>query len=209
MPPHRVYIESHLGGGSVLRHKKSAERNIGVEIDPATLKKWSEKPASTELEIHHGDAVSFLTEFDFHGGELVYSDPPYLARTRRQDRVYTYDYTDADHVRLVSALKKLPCYVMLSGYDNELYNTMLPEWRKVTFSAKAHTDVRKECVWLNFPEPEMLHDSRYLGSTYRERQTIQRRQMRIRSRIDCMPPIERNELLRWATETYGPIEEIA
>jgi hypothetical protein len=192
-----------------MRHKKPAERNIGVEIDPVAIKMWEGQPANPALEIQQGDAISFFTEFEFQGGELVYSDPPYLARTRRQERVYTYDYNDADHMRLISVLKQLPCYVMLSGYDNELYNTMLPEWRKVTFNAKTHTDVREECVWLNFPEPEMLHDSRYLGSTYRERQTIQRRQMRIRSRIDGMPPIERNELLRWAAETYGPIEEIA
>lgn len=29
--PHEVYIETHLGGGAVLRHKRPAGRNIGIE----------------------------------------------------------------------------------------------------------------------------------------------------------------------------------
>jgi len=32
MPPHSVYIETHLGGGSVLRHKRPAKRNIAIEV---------------------------------------------------------------------------------------------------------------------------------------------------------------------------------
>jgi len=31
MPPHEVYIETHLGGDAVMRNKRPAERNIGLE----------------------------------------------------------------------------------------------------------------------------------------------------------------------------------
>src|SRR5687767_12605543 len=37
MPPHRVYIETHLGGGAVLRHKAPAELSIGIDSDPAVI----------------------------------------------------------------------------------------------------------------------------------------------------------------------------
>jgi len=37
MPPHDVYIETHLGGGAVIRNKKPARRNIGLEIDPKVI----------------------------------------------------------------------------------------------------------------------------------------------------------------------------
>jgi len=30
MPPHEVYIETHLGGGAVIRKKKPAKKNIGL-----------------------------------------------------------------------------------------------------------------------------------------------------------------------------------
>jgi site-specific DNA-adenine methylase len=40
MPPHRTYIETHLGGGAVLRHKRPAETNIGLEKDEAVVERW-------------------------------------------------------------------------------------------------------------------------------------------------------------------------
>ena len=34
MPLHEVYIETHLGGGAIMRNKRPARRNIGIDIDP-------------------------------------------------------------------------------------------------------------------------------------------------------------------------------
>ena len=202
MPPHQTYIESHLGGGAVMRNKKAALRSIGLEIDPLVIEQWREERLGL-CELYQADAVTFLETFTFTGDELVYVDPPYVPETRRRIKVYRCDYTYADHQRLLDCLVSLPCKVMLSGYDNELYNSVLIGWRKVQFSAKTHADVREEVVWMNFESPDRLHDSRYRGETFRERQTIQRRQARLRSRIDDMDPIERTELLQWMQENYG------
>ena len=30
MPPHDTYIESHLGGGAIMKRKPPAQRNIGI-----------------------------------------------------------------------------------------------------------------------------------------------------------------------------------
>jgi len=35
MPPHDTYIEAFLGSGAVLRHKRTANVNIAIELDPA------------------------------------------------------------------------------------------------------------------------------------------------------------------------------
>ncbi len=42
MPPHEIYIEAYLGGEAVMRHKYSAKRNIGVEIDSEVIQMWRE-----------------------------------------------------------------------------------------------------------------------------------------------------------------------
>ena len=202
MPPHHTYIESHLGGGAVMRHKKTASRNIGIDLDPWVIERW-QKDYPGACELHECDAISFLQGFDFQGDELVYVDPPYLPETRRRDKVYRHDYTGDDHLRILRLLVTLPCNVMVSGYESELYNHELSGWRKVIFPAKTHVEVREECVWMNFEHPERLHDARYLGDTYRDRQTVQRRQARLRSRIERMPPAERNELLAWLQTSYG------
>ncbi|MBD8204783.1 DNA adenine methylase [Pseudomonas viridiflava] len=208
MPPHQTYIESHLGGGAVMRNKKAAQRSIGLDLDSNVIHRWqAEQPLACEL--HRIDALSFLEAFSYTGKELVYVDPPYLPETRRRSKVYRCDYTSADHLRLLRCLISLPCMVMISGYPNELYDRELAGWRKVSFAAKTHVDVREEVVWMNFDVPSRLHDSRYRGETFRDRQTIQRRQSRLRSRIDGMDPLERAELLQWMQDNYGIAEEAA
>lgn len=113
-----------------------------------------------------------------------------------------HDYTQKQHEALLTLFTQLPCMVMISGYDSPLYNEMLSGWQKVSFPAKTHTDVREECVWMNFSPPRVLHDARYLGSTFRERQAIKRRQIRMLDRIQRMNAIERNELITWLNNTY-------
>ncbi len=208
MPPHQTYIESHLGGGAVMRHKKTAQRNIGLDLDARVIELWRSELAGI-CELHEIDAVTFLEGYSFNGEELVYADPPYVPETRRRTKVYRCDYSENDHIRLLRCLVALPCKVMLSGYDCDLYNCELVKWRKVSFRAKTHVEMREETVWMNFAPPNRLHDSRYMGETFRDRQTIQRRLARLRTRIDSLDPIERHELLQWAQKHYGNSEETA
>ena len=35
MPPHSVYIESHLGGGALMKRKPTGVRSIGIDRDCA------------------------------------------------------------------------------------------------------------------------------------------------------------------------------
>ncbi|PMU22120.1 DNA methylase [Pseudomonas sp. GP01-A8] len=206
MPPHQTYIETHLGAGAVMRHKKTAARNIGVDIDPAVHQTWATLDVQG-LELVQGDASRFLGGFEFEGSELIYADPPYVTETRRRSKIYRFEYDLGQHEELLRTLSSAPCKVMISGYDNALYNETLQGWRKVTFMAKTHTDLREECVWMNYAAPQELHDSRYLGDTFRERQTIARRHSRLRDRVNAMDPVERNDFLRWITQTYGSVQE--
>ncbi|WDM74795.1 DNA adenine methylase [Xanthomonas sp. NCPPB 1638] len=206
MPKHEVYIESHLGGGAVMRNKRPAKRSVGIDLDPATLQRWNGIHIPN-MELVNEDALTYLNRFSLAGTELIYVDPPYLPKTRRRERVYRFDYSINDHVALLDLLRTLPCAVMVSGYENELYNDMLSGWRRVTFNAKTHVEVRQESVWMNYAEPAVLHDARYLGTNFRERQQIQRRQATIRRRVQEMPTVERSEFMRWMNENFGSAEE--
>lgn len=202
MPPHRVYIESHLGGGAVLRHKRSAEISIGIDIDPKVIERWN-KTHSKDCILLQTDATDYLANYPYTGNELIYADPPYLPFVRRRTKVYRYDYTEEDHIKLLEILKQVKCMVMISGYQSLLYEEALSQWRKVSFMAKTHTDVREECVWMNFDPPQQLHDVSYLGHTFRDRQTIKRRQSRIMERFTTMDPIERHGLLNLLNAQYN------
>lgn len=40
MPQHDTYIETHLGGGALMRRKRPARVNIGIDIDPLVITAW-------------------------------------------------------------------------------------------------------------------------------------------------------------------------
>ena len=145
MPRHRVYIESHLGGGAVFRHERPAQVNIGIDIDERVLQTWRarEVPSCTLV---HDDAARYLAGYPFVGDELVYADPPYVSSTRRRSKVYRYDYMDSQHEQLLELLVGLRCYVMVSGYDNPIYRRLLRDWNHISFAAKTHRGVRTESV---------------------------------------------------------------
>jgi DNA adenine methylase len=74
MPPHDTYIETHLGGGAIMQRKPPARRTIAIDVDLAPLARFE---CNYPVEKVHGCAHRFLREFDFHGRELLYCDPPY------------------------------------------------------------------------------------------------------------------------------------
>lgn len=202
MPPHSVYIETHLGGGSVLRHKRPAKRNIAIEVDERVLAAWNSEAGALPLEVVHSRAEDFLTRFPFAGDELVYVDPPYYPSTRRRKRVYLHDYTEQEHEQLLTLLLTLPCMVIVSGYANPLYAEMLGSWHQRHFQAKTHRGVRTETLWLNYEPSADLHDTRFLGANFREREVARRRLERLQNRLRRMEPTERAAITQWLHQTY-------
>ena len=196
MPPHEVYIETHLGGGAVMRNKRPAGRNIGIEMDLKVIEKWSGM-TGMEIELIHGDGIEYLEEYKFTGKELVYCDPPYLRETRKKYYpLYKYEYSKSDHIRLLEVIRRLPCMVMISGYESSLYNIKyLKDWNRYVFNATTHHGMAREWIWMNYDTPVQLHDYRYLGDNFRERDRIKRKSQRWVERLKKMPILECQALL--------------
>ena len=195
MPPHEVYIETHLGGGAVMRNKRPAESNIGIEIDPEVVGMWT-KVNPRGFDLVHDDAINYLNNYRFTGKELVYCDPPYLRETRKNGkRLYKYEYSCEQHIELLEVLKTLSCMVMISGYESTLYKESLKGWHTHSFRAVCHHGVATEWLWMNYRNPVELHDYRYLGNTFRERERIKRKSERWVAKLQSMPILERQALL--------------
>jgi len=205
MPPHHTYIETHLGGGAVLRSKRPAQRNIAFDLDDRVIEWWRRNHQAL-AEYHQSDCVTALEQMHFEGSELIYCDPPYLASTRKRTKVYRFDYTSQDHERLLHVLRQLPCKVIISGYCSPLYDRMLNGWNAHSFSAKAHDAVRQEHLWFNFEPPLELHDTRYLGSNFRQREVVRRRLARIKDRLSRLSEAERCDISSWLSSTFQTLE---
>ncbi|MBF0196908.1 MAG: DNA methylase, partial [Planctomycetes bacterium] len=37
MPPHATFIETHLGGGAIMKRKAPSMRSIGIDLDPEAI----------------------------------------------------------------------------------------------------------------------------------------------------------------------------
>jgi hypothetical protein len=144
----------------------------------------------------------------FKPADLVYCDPPYLLETRKGRALYEYEMTAVDHRRLLRAIRRLPCMVMISGYWSSLYADFLKGWQSIHFESMTrggHTAT--EWLWFNFPEPVELHDYRYLGTNFRERERIKRKKSRWVGRLTTMPILERRALLSAITDTWGGLTQ--
>ncbi len=201
MPPHATYIEAFLGSGAILRMKKPALCSIGIDIDGGVFERWRGNELAG-LSLIQADAIAWLErrfphESDPGGPTLIYCDPPYMIHTRRQHRlIYRYELSDDDHRELLRILLRLPCMVMISGYWSELYSTALSRWRAVRYTARTRGgSLAEEWIWMNFPAPLELHDYRYLGQNFRERERIGRKRKRWLTRLRGMPELERFAIL--------------
>jgi len=200
IPPHETYIEPFLGSGAILRMKRPSTLTIAIDIDSAVIESFTARsiPQGTTLIV--GDAVLLLRAMEWEGNEFIYVDPPYLMETRStKGKIYRCEFsTRKQHLELLTLLRAIPPRVdiMISGYPNALYDDELHGWRTLEFQAMTRgAKAATEKLWMNYPQPVLLHDYRYLGKDFRERERIKRKQIRWRKRLDRMDTLERTALL--------------
>jgi len=191
MPPHDTYIETHLGGGAIMKRKPAAMNNIGIDLDQQALSAFS---CVYPVQLVNRSAHQFLSRYDYTGSELIYSDPPYLRHTRSSNRQYRFDYTEADHVELLSLLKSLPCNVILSGYPSQLYDEVLSDWHTVELQAMTRGGVRTEKLWFNYTI-DRVHWASYAGKNFTHRQCVKRKAQNWGNRYQALPRPERLAVL--------------
>lgn len=211
IPPHRVYIEPFLGGGAIMLKKRPALCSIGVDSDHNAIKAFPQM-AVPDLILYCDDAISYLSKYRWQGDELVYCDPPYLMETRLQHkRIYVHEFdTKEQHLELLTLLKTIPAKVMISSYWCELYFEELHGWRFIWYPAVNRSIHRPpEFLWMNYQEPLLLHDYRYLGINFRERERIKRRQNRWKGRLIKMNTLERAALIMAIGDLQDPIAKKA
>lgn len=124
---------------------------------PNPSKAWSELPETLELaaqrlkgvQIENLPAMELMQRYDTED-VFIYADPPYLHETRK-NYLYKHEMTDQEHIELLQVLSNHPGKVLLSGYDNDLYNKMLCGWKKVQKNTLAEGGAKRtETLWMNY-----------------------------------------------------------
>ena len=79
---------------------------------------------------------------------MIYADPPYLTSTRKRN-IYKYEMTDQEHEELLKVLLAHKGSVIISGYDNEMYNEYLKSWNKYQINNLAEHGIKRvETLWI-------------------------------------------------------------
>ena len=84
-PPHRIYIEPFLGSGAVLRLKRPAAVNIGIDVDAGCIASWG-VAAWPDFTISCKDSLTYLRSEALPADTLIYADPPYPLSCRARPR---------------------------------------------------------------------------------------------------------------------------
>lgn len=102
-----------------------------------------------QVQIENRPALNVIERFNFEN-VLIYADPPYVLNTRH-GKQYLHEMTDKDHEDLLQVLLRHKGPVVLSGYDNDLYNDTLRGWHKDTHMARNQLMKSvEETIWMNF-----------------------------------------------------------
>jgi len=108
-----------------------------------------------DVRIENRDACELVGMFSRRPATLLYIDPPYLA-----DRVNGYNVEANDrkfHLDLLNRLLIARCMILISGYQNELYASLLTAkngWTTRSIAAATRdslgrTHARTEKLWMN------------------------------------------------------------
>jgi len=140
----------------------------------ARVNRWYKLPERMEqvverlrsVRVENRDGIDLLAMFRYRPATLIYVDPPYFMKRKH---IYEIDANDEDfHIRLLKQCRKSKCMLVISSYDNDLYNEMLTAkrgWEKIEIKAhtKNHTGKnfsRTEVLWKNAHAAKALKTGR-------------------------------------------------
>lgn len=132
------------------------------------------------------------------GNVCMYCDPPYMRSVRRDPHrdYYFHDWPDDAHVGFLEWATAANFPVAISGYASEFYNLLLPRWHTRTFGVGTRGGRALEKVWMNYdPAAVVLHDARFVGNSFTDRQRIKRKAARWVRRLVSMEAAERQAVL--------------
>lgn len=118
---------------------------------------WSELPDRIRetagrlkmAQIENMDALRLIESYN-RPGVLLYIDPPYLAGTRTRLHYQNEFASEKQHLELLQLCRQHRGFLLISAYENELYNQELRGWEKKSIVVSTNgTNSATETIYLN------------------------------------------------------------
>lgn len=152
----RTVVRYHQSFG-VSNSSRRSWKNVQTAGGPRTATMWNYLPDNViqvcerlkEAQIENIDALTLIERYN-HKDTLIYLDPPYLQSLRKRN-IYKYEFSDDQQKNMLELIKSSKSRIVLSGYDNELYNDCLSGWNTAEKETLAQFGFhRVEKLWMNF-----------------------------------------------------------
>ncbi len=152
----RTLVRYHQSFGTS-NSSKNSWRNVQTYGGPRCATMWNDLPEIIvsccerlkNAQIENTDAITLISRYNDER-TLIYCDPPYLKSLRKRN-IYKDEMDDFKHEELLREIIKSKSMVVISGYDNELYNEYLKGWNTDSISTTAQMGLpRTEKIWTNF-----------------------------------------------------------
>lgn len=165
----RFCIQCWMGFGASNAYKngfKSGQQ----DKSPNPSKGWAELPAMVKItaerlrgvQIENLPALDVLKRYNTPD-VFLYLDPPYYP-DKRKGYLYKYEMDKMDHEEMLKQICKHPGKILLSGYDNDLYNYYLKGWNKESKEVQAEGGTkRREFLWMNYEYNKQLTINDYMN----------------------------------------------
>ena len=102
-----------------------------------------------DAQIENIDALTLIERYN-DKDTLLYLDPPYPLSLRKRN-IYQNELSDEYHVKLLQLIKRSKSKIVISSYDNDLYNDMLEDWDTAERETFAQMGLKRvEKIWANF-----------------------------------------------------------
>lgn len=155
----RFFCSSWMGISGMPHDKKTGMRTLShagqrYTSHPKSMRQAqerlhtiSERIRYTQIECKQWDEI--LARYD-RDKTLIYFDPPYVKSTRTAKNMYHYEWDDDLHMAAAEKIKQADSYVVVSGYESDLYSDLYNDWPvfSKTMTANAGTK-RTERLWLS------------------------------------------------------------
>jgi DNA adenine methylase len=209
IPPHVCYVAACLGHDAIMRYKAPARYNIGIDPDPSVTSQWKKfidnrflspnrhNSQKYSLQVIQGSCLDILPGLVLPKGTFIFFDPPYLPETRKdaEKNSYNHEMTVEQHEQMLVLASTTKANVAISCYDSPMYKAYLKNWHKVDYVTRQRTGPHTQTLYMNYPPPAVLHDYRYLGKNYRERERIKLKISRFQNKLSQLPVLERNAII--------------
>lgn len=152
----RTLVRYHQSYGTANSHRKTW-KNVQTYGGPRCATMWNNLPQVIydccerlkNAQIECVDALSLIKRYNSEN-TLIYCDPPYMQNLSRKD-MYAVEMDEEQHIRLLEQIKKSKSKIIISGYDNDLYNEYLSDWQTDMINTTAQQGLhRTEKIWMNF-----------------------------------------------------------